>query len=167
MLAACYTSFASLAYRRYVLSQELAQHTHQHGFRLTEGKYKMGTKRRILAAAAFSLASFLVLLHVAIIAPAPTVSAQNFTGRCDDANINKDNCAPVAYVQLAINILSAAVGVIVVIMVAVGGVQYTASKDNPQQTAAAKERIRNALLALVAYIFMFAFLQWLVPGGIF
>lgn len=63
--------------------------------------------------------------------------------------------------------MSAVVGIVVVIMIAFGGIKYSASRDNPQATAAAKQHITNALLALVLYIFMFAILEYLVPGGVF
>ncbi|HTE57395.1 MAG TPA: hypothetical protein VK694_01515 [Verrucomicrobiae bacterium] len=98
----------------------------------------------------------------------------NFTGYDDyreqcgcREGLAPNQCGIVSYLQLFINVLSGIVGVVVVIMVAVGGVQYASSKDNPQQTAAAKNRIRDAIMALVIYLFVFAFLQWLVPGGLF
>jgi Na+/phosphate symporter len=69
--------------------------------------------------------------------------------------------------MITINVLSALVGVIVVIMIIVGGIQYSAAGDDPQKVAAAKSKITNALLALFLFIFMYALLQWLVPGGIF
>ena len=65
------------------------------------------------------------------------------------------------------NFLSAGVGVVIVIMVIIGGIQYSTAGGNPSAVAAAKQKITNALLALVAFIFMFSVLQWLVPGGIF
>lgn len=101
--------------------------------------------------------------------PHSALAQTKFDGKCEDpnGNINADNCAPVAYVLLAINVLSAVMGVIVVIMIAYGGVQYTMAKDNPQQITEAREKIRNAVLAFLAYLFMFSFLQWVVPGGIF
>ncbi|HTE22561.1 MAG TPA: pilin [Candidatus Limnocylindria bacterium] len=87
---------------------------------------------------------------------------------CNQAPLNADNCPFLAnYVVPFINALSGAVGILVVIMIAWSGIQYASAKDNPQQAAAAKEHIRNALLALVIYIFMVAFLNWVVPGGVF
>jgi hypothetical protein len=87
---------------------------------------------------------------------------------CDNVNVTADSC-PIftRYVIPAINALSGAVGVVIIIMVAWGGVQYASARDNPQQAAAAKDHIRNALIALVIYIFMVAFLNWVVPGGVF
>ncbi len=84
----------------------------------------------------------------------------------NDVGINQETCGIVAYLIIFINVLSAVVGVVIVIMVAVGGIQYSTARDNPQAIAAAKGRIVNALLALVFYLMGFALLQWLVPGGI-
>jgi hypothetical protein len=48
-----------------------------------------------------------------------------------------------------------------------GGVQYSSSNGDPQKITAAKNRISTTIIALVAYMFLFAFLQFLIPGGIF
>lgn len=66
-----------------------------------------------------------------------------------------------------INFMSFGVGIIVVGMIIVGGIQYTTSGGVPQKIEAARKRITNAVIALVLYIFMFAILQWLIPGGLF
>lgn len=93
-------------------------------------------------------------------------STGNLTADCKDKNITQKNCGIVAYLVDFIKILSGLVGVVVVIMITVGGIQYSTARDNPQATAAAKGRIVNAVLALVLYLFVFAFLQYIVPGGI-
>lgn len=67
----------------------------------------------------------------------------------------------------AINIISVGVGVIVTIMIIIGGIQYASAGGNAQKVQAAKTHITNAIIALIAYFFLFAFLQWVVPGGIF
>lgn len=90
-----------------------------------------------------------------------------YSGKCDVEPLDKSNCGIVGIIVDVTNILSAVVGIVVVLMVVVGGIQYSASRDNPQATAAAKARIRNAIMALVAYLFVYAFLQYLIPGGIF
>jgi hypothetical protein len=68
---------------------------------------------------------------------------------------------------LIVNVLSAGVGIVVIGMIIVGGIQYSIAGNNPQATAAAKQRITNALIALFVFLFIFAFLQWLIPGGLF
>lgn len=88
------------------------------------------------------------------------------TGDCKGDTITPDNCGILNIVVQAIRILSALVGVVVVTMIAVGGVQYATARDNPQAVGAAKKRILSAILALVFYLMIFGLLQWLVPGGI-
>jgi hypothetical protein len=66
-----------------------------------------------------------------------------------------------------LNFFGIGVGVIVVIMVIVGGIQYAAAGSNPQAVAAAKKRILNAIIALVAFMLLYSFMQYLLPGGAF
>jgi hypothetical protein len=70
-------------------------------------------------------------------------------------------------INMIVNFLTAGVGIVVVIVIVVGGIQYVMAGDNASAVTAAKERIMNGLLALAVFIFMAAFLQWLVPGGVF
>lgn len=89
------------------------------------------------------------------------------TGR-ENCNSSTDcsNLTVIKYINTGINMLSGLVAVIVVIMIVMGGIQYSSAGGNPQATAAAKHRIINAILAFVAYLFLFVFLSWLVPGGL-
>ena len=70
-------------------------------------------------------------------------------------------------IQQLVDVLSAGVGIIVVAMIIVGGIQYSIAGDNPQQLTVAKKRIVNAMMALIALAFAWAFLQWIIPGGVF
>jgi RsiW-degrading membrane proteinase PrsW (M82 family) len=70
------------------------------------------------------------------------------------------------YVNPFIKLLSALVGIIVVVSIVVAGIQYSSAGGDPSKVVAARKRITNAIIALLAYLFMFAFLQWLLPGGI-
>lgn len=70
-------------------------------------------------------------------------------------------------IQKIVNFLSAGIGVVVIGVIILGGIQYSMAGDNSQAVGAAKQRIINGLIALVAFIFMFAFLNWLLPGGAF
>jgi hypothetical protein len=69
--------------------------------------------------------------------------------------------------QIAMNVLSIGIGVVVTLMMVMGGLQYMTSRDNPQGVQAARARIMNAVIAMVSYVFIYAFLQWIVPGGVF
>lgn len=74
-------------------------------------------------------------------------------------------CIIGGYVNPVIGVLSALVGVVVVISIIAGGIQYSTSAGDPQKAAKAKSRITNALIALVAFGFLFSFLEFLLPGG--
>ncbi len=63
--------------------------------------------------------------------------------------------------------LSVGVGIVAVTMMIVAGIQYTASQGNPNATAAALKRIRNVIIALLLYFFIYALMNWLIPGGAF
>lgn len=90
-------------------------------------------------------------------------STGKLDGDCKDIN----DCKIIGYLRDFINLLSVVVGIVVAIMIVVGGIQYSASRDNPQATAAAKQRVTNAVIALIVYVFVFAILEYLVPGGVF
>lgn len=83
-----------------------------------------------------------------------------------EKGLDAKNCGISRYLLIFTNALSAVVGVVVVITIVVAGIQYSAAGSNPQAVASARNKIRNALIALFAYIFMFAFLEWLIPGGL-
>lgn len=85
---------------------------------------------------------------------------------CSSAAGLKNNCI-VKDINQIVNFLSAGVAVVVVGVIIVGGIQYSMAGDKPEAVSAAKQRIINGLIALVAFILTFAFLQWLIPGGVF
>lgn len=90
----------------------------------------------------------------------------NCDGRTNPQACLEDN--PIfEWTIIAINLLAAGVGIVVTIVLIVGGLQYASAGPNAQAVQAAKKKIANALIALLAFFFMYAFLQWVVPGGIF
>lgn len=70
------------------------------------------------------------------------------------------------YINPAIAFLAAVVGLVTVISIVVGGIQYASSGDDPQKVQKAKARIINSILGLLAFFFLFAFLEWIIPGGL-
>lgn len=104
------------------------------------------------------------------------------TDKCTGDNIGTDKCSAVVkggdckslskcdlmetYVNPLIKVLAALVGVVVVISIIIGGIQYSSSAGDPQAAQAAQKRIRNAIIALVVFIFLYALLNFLVPGGL-
>lgn len=85
---------------------------------------------------------------------------------CNGSTLDRDNCGIVKYLVLFINVLSTMVGVVVAAVIVIGGIQYSTSGGDPSKVQAAKKRIYNGIFALVAFIFTYAFLQYIVPGGV-
>lgn len=91
---------------------------------------------------------------------------RNSWANCQGGDCMNDNPL-IIWTRRIINFLAAGVGVIVTIMIIVGGIQYASAGPNPQAVQSAKKRITNAIIALVAFFFVYGFMQWLIPGGIF
>ena len=85
---------------------------------------------------------------------------------CKREDLNEDNCNIIKRLNQLINILSGVVGIVVTIMIIVGGIQYSAAGADPGAVAKAKKHISQAILALVGYGLIFAFLQYIIPGGL-
>jgi hypothetical protein len=92
--------------------------------------------------------------------PATSKCQGTSTSTSDNCNLIKD------YVDPFIGFLAALVGVSVVISIVIGGIQYGSSAGDSARVNAAKNRIRNSIIALIAFVFLFALLNFLIPGGI-
>ena len=76
------------------------------------------------------------------------------------------DCILKVYIDPLVNILSGLAGIVVAINIVIGGIQYSSAGGDPGKVSAAKSRITKALLALLAFIFLYAFLNFILPGGI-
>lgn len=83
---------------------------------------------------------------------------------CKTENI-QDNPI-IRYLTAGINFLTAGVGVVTTGAIVVGGIRYITSRGNPQATASAVKIISNAVIAIIGYVFGYAFLNWIIPGGL-
>jgi hypothetical protein len=90
-----------------------------------------------------------------------------------DPAATSGNCASFAkcdlidnYINPLIDLLAALVGVAVVISLVIGGIQYGSSGGDSQKVTAAKNRIRNAIIALITFVFLYTMLNFLIPGGL-
>ena len=68
---------------------------------------------------------------------------------------------------IALNIMTAGVGVLAVGGVAYASILYASSSDNAEQTKQAKQIIKNVAIGILAYAGMYLMLNFLIPGGIF
>jgi hypothetical protein len=89
-------------------------------------------------------------------------------GGCSESELNNaEECGIVKrYINPLIKLLSILVGIVAVIAIIFGAIQVSTSAGDPQKSASGKNHIRNALIGLVAYVLLFVFLQWIIPGGI-
>lgn len=79
-----------------------------------------------------------------------------------------DGTGPIQDLAYAIiRFMSVGVGIALVASIVYAGIQYSAAEGNPEATQASKNRIRDAFIGLLVYIFAFTILQYLVPGGVF
>ncbi len=110
---------------------------------------------------------------IALLAPSASASAADYCGArsqdqvktsVDIGCVGKGN--PVVDMAFAfIRFLSAGVGLVVIGSIIYGGLQYIGSRGDPGSTAAAIERIRGSVIALLIYIFAFAILNYIIPKG--
>jgi hypothetical protein len=68
---------------------------------------------------------------------------------------------------LAINILTAGVGIAAVGGIVYGAILYTSAGGSPEQVKKAMQIITNVVIGVVAYALMFSGLNFLIPGGLF
>lgn len=93
-------------------------------------------------------------------------STAGVTSQTTIDNIGKCNHFIDTYINPAVKVLTALVGITAVVSIILGGIQYSTSADDSGEVTKAKQRIFNTVLGLVAYVFLIALLNYLVPGGI-
>ena len=71
-----------------------------------------------------------------------------------------------AILLIVLNVLTFGVGIAGTLGIVIAGVMYLTARDNEAQIVKAKTMLINIVIGLAAYAVMWAFLQWLLPGGI-
>lgn len=71
------------------------------------------------------------------------------------------------YVTNILKVVSALAGIATVGGFVWGGILYITARANASQTEKAKNVMINSVIGLLLFIFMYAILQFLVPGGVF
>ena len=85
----------------------------------------------------------------------------------DNSGSDIENNGVWALLLMAINILTAGVGIAAVGGIIYGSIMYTTAGDNEGQVKQAKEIIRNVVIGIILYVAMYALLQFIIPGGLF
>ena len=78
----------------------------------------------------------------------------------------KGDCIIKDYINPAVKALSATAGVVAVISLVAAGIQYSSAGGDPSKVGAAKARIGKTIGAFLFFIFLYVFLNYLVPGGV-
>lgn len=101
----------------------------------------------------------------------PEAECVQCTGNnCADAALTctKDDCDLIKkYLNPAINTFTVAFGLVAVASLIYGAITFSSSEGDPQKTAKAKDRIGKTIFAVITYMFLYSFLQFLIPGGAF
>lgn len=118
--------------------------------------------------------ALLLVSGFALMVPTPT-SAESCGGvqtaiiHCDQTGKGSDvsNTGVWGVLLLAINILTAGVGIAAVGGIIYGAIMYTSAGGSPEQVKKAMTIITNVVIGVVAYALMFSVLNFLIPGGLF
>lgn len=89
--------------------------------------------------------------------------------KCDQTNkgSNIENNAIWGLLLMVLNIMTAGVGIVAVGGIVYGAILYTTAGDKADQIKKASGVIANVVVGLIAYILLFAVVQYLIPGGVF
>ena len=116
-----------------------------------------------------TLIVFALLIGLGGFFVSPIVAADDSGGKAVSTSIipcndSKDgiNCL----LKLAINILTAGIGIVAVGGVVYGSILYTTAGGSAEQMKEAKQIIFNVVLGLVAYALMYSVLNYIIPGGL-
>jgi hypothetical protein len=74
--------------------------------------------------------------------------------------------AIVAYLILILKLVNELVGMVIILVLIIAGIQYITSVGDPTRIKSAKKRITQAITALVLYMLSIAILTFLIPGGL-
>lgn len=91
-----------------------------------------------------------------------TIVETTFFGNLQD---DGKGCGVYTVLNTVVDILSIGVGILGVVGITIVGIQYLTAGSNEQQTAKAKRRMAEIVVGLIAYAALYAFMQWLLPGG--
>ncbi len=90
--------------------------------------------------------------------------------KCDNVDVTKggtENNGVWSLLLTGINILTAGVGIAAIGGIVYASILYTTAGGSVEQTKKALDFIRNVVIGIIAYAAMFAFLNFIIPGGLF
>lgn len=94
-------------------------------------------------------------------------SKENDCAAGEGTDLTGENCGIIDLLNTVFSFVSGGVALAVVFNIIVAGIQYSSAQGDPSSVGKAKKRIMDAVLALLMYALVYAFVQWLIPGGVF
>ncbi len=85
---------------------------------------------------------------------------------CDNGTDVEDN-GVWKLLLIAINLLTAGIGVVAVGGIVYASILYASAEDKNEQVSQAKQIITNVVIGLVMFILMWSLLNFIIPGGVF
>lgn len=85
----------------------------------------------------------------------------------NDKNADVTKNATWALLIMGLNILTAGIGIAAVGAIVFASILYTSAADNAAQLQKAKDIIKNTVIGLIAYGFMYLIINYITPGGLF
>lgn len=117
----------------------------------------------------FALSLLAVPMVIAVLHGSDTYAAS--CGGQDNTSIincnEKDGNAIWSLLLIVVNVMAGLVGVAAIGGFVYAAILYTSAGDKSAQVTKAKETLANVVLGLVLFALMWAFLQFLIPGGVF
>jgi hypothetical protein len=105
--------------------------------------------------------------------PASVVCKESVSADCSDnptdsriAKCINSNEIITKVINPAIKVFSILVGVVAVVMLIIAGILYSSAQDDPKRISLAKKIIFDVLIGVAAYVFLFAFLNYVLPQGV-
>ena len=87
--------------------------------------------------------------------------------KAEVSSTNAEDTAVWALLLLLINIMTAGAGLLAIGGIIYGSVLYTTAGSSQEQIKKARSMFVNVAIGVIAFALMYAFLQWLIPGGVF
>ena len=115
----------------------------------------------------FAVLIFCFTLTVFFSYPALAASTDGIVETTFFGNLKDDGggCGVYTILNSVVDILSIGIGILAIIGITIVGIKYLTAKGDVAQTKKAKTRLLQIVIGLVAYVLLYAGVQWLLPGG--
>lgn len=113
------------------------------------------------------LTGLVSMVGLAIVASTPVFAdscGSKCTGILPQSWCEGSGAGIIEILGLILNILTAGVGVLMVVGIVISAVQWLSARDNEEQVRKSRRRIVNIIIGAVMWALMWAALNWLIPG---